>query len=212
MVQDFRPKDGSRKTHYADLKKKVEHEKPPIYNKMDKIEKSVGRMDDARATIVSGAGKFFRDLAFEKPGMEVAKILANIQKNQLKNYLSFCRTTYVNQIKLMTDFQDLTDSHTGKLSSTKQVTCGKNLLLMALSIGRFESQDRNGGHRTLLDNFDDVSRACSLAMDALESRWLSNGKVLFVHESEEMCALEVLGKIFIIYELCRGLLRVVLKK
>lgn len=68
-VEDRRPLDGSRPTHYADLRKNIAHENPPLFNKMDKIQKSIGRMDDSRPTIVSGASKFFRNLVLEKTGM-----------------------------------------------------------------------------------------------------------------------------------------------
>jgi hypothetical protein len=74
----------------------INHDKPPIYNKMDKIQKSIGRMDDSRTTIVSGAGKFFRNIVVEKTAMQTYWILHSMSFKKPPNYREFYSLQYVN--------------------------------------------------------------------------------------------------------------------
>lgn len=122
---------------------------------------------------------------------------------------------YVNQIKLMSELQDIAGS-TMKLSPSQRVTCGKNLLLIALSFSRVEQVKRTKGRseevaHTFLDNIADIARVCKLTIDSINARSHNDG-VLFTKSTEEAYAFEIMGKSTILVILLASLFEWVFKQ
>lgn len=144
-MYDRRPKDqGSRETHYHDLKK-VRSNQEPLINNMDRMEKRVQRMDESRDSVLSGSGenKFFKNVVIEKKGRSTFYIMYSMHKNKALAFQSFTQEVFTNQLKLINTLQDVTRD---KLQAREFSTVGKNLILIALSMARADYQDQAKVH------------------------------------------------------------------
>jgi hypothetical protein len=104
--------------------------------------------------------------------MQAYWVLGSISRTNAFAFKEFADKVYVNQIKLISDFNDITSG--GKpLSPKDRVMAAKNLLLMTLAVAKFDYNNRQSttnrdsqdySYNTFVENIQDISRVCMMAI------------------------------------------------